>query len=461
MSKLGAFTAAVLFAVATALAPATEALAKSGGGGHGGGRGGGHHGGGHGVHKGGGGKHGFHGGGHRGRHAVHGGGHRGRHAVHGGRRHGGAHAVHGGKRRLAVRGGGARHARGRAVAGRGHFGHRGPLRAAAGRGPFVTTGLAAHGPAWKKGFAAPLARSAVRGGLGARFYARPAFHAAVWPGPLFWPWAVDDVFWPTAYDDVFWTYGPADILAGALRPDVYQRHAYGPPRRGRPADRERARGGELLCRDRPVELADLAGIEQEVRPTAEQRAPLDELRAAEAKAVEILQTACPADIPPTPTGRLDAMARWFDAMRQAVHTARPALEKFYGALSEEQKARFLMAANRDAASRWLANCRSAPSGWASLRMDGIARQLRLERAQLAGVDDLSRASDLAADAARDSCPGEIPLTPTGRLGAIEARVAALVRAIDIVRPALDRFHASLSDEQKARFNAISARQTRR
>jgi len=321
--------------------------------------------------------------------------------------------------------------------------------------------LAAHGLALRKGFAAPLARSAVRAGLGARFYARPAFHAAVWPGPFFWSWAVDDVFWPTAYDDVFWTYGPADILTGVLLPDSYQRYAYGSPRRGRPADRDWARGGELLCRDRPVELADLAGIEQEVRPTAEQRAPLDELRAAEAKAVEILKTACPTYIPPTPIGRLDAMTQWFDVTLQAVHTVRPALEKFYGALSDEQKARFLMAANRDAASRWLANCRSAPSGWANLPMDGIARELRLERTRLAGLDDLSRASDLAADAVRDSCPSEIPLTPTGRLGAIEARLAALVRAIDIVRPALDSFYASLSDEQKARFNAISARQTRR
>src|SRR5207302_1723664 len=44
--------------------------------------------------------------------------------------------------------------------------------------------------------------------------------------------------------------------------------------------------------------------------------------------------------PPTPIGRLDAMHERVEAMLQATILVRPALEKFYDALSDSQKARF-------------------------------------------------------------------------------------------------------------------------
>jgi LTXXQ motif family protein len=297
-------------------------------------------------------------------------------------------------------------------------------------------------------------------GLAARFHARPAFRAAAWPGPFFWSWAGDDVFWPTAYDDVFWTYGTADILAGVFAPQVYA-----PRRRGHRAERAVVGGGEApsaeLCRDQPAELADIAGVEQEVRPTAEQRPLFDALHASENRAVEILRSACPSPIPATPTGRLAAMAQWFDGMLHAVRTVRQPLEAFYGALTDEQKARFLVTTTRDTASRWLAQCRSAPPAWASVATQGLARELDLAGTQLAALDQLSLASDQAVEAVRGSCPSEIPLTPTGRLAAIEARLAALNRAVKTLRPALDHFYAALSDEQKARFNTLGARGSRR
>ncbi len=186
-------------------------------------------------------------------------------------------------------------------------------------------------------------------------------------------------------------------------------------------------GSARLCGGEPAEPVDLGGIEEDVRPTAEQRALFDELNAAEAKAVDRLAAACPGSIPPTPTGRLDAMAQRFDAMLNAVRLVRPPLAAFYGALNDEQKARLLAgsAERRDWASRWLARCKDAPRAWASAPMDGIARALDLGGPQLAALDDFSRASDAAADIVRGSCPSEISLTPTGRLAAIEARLAAL------------------------------------
>src|SRR5262249_55430480 len=81
-------------------------------------------------------------------------------------------------------------------------------------------------------------------------------------------------------------------------------------------------------------------ISETVQSTEEQRAALDELKAATADAVKILQQACRTDLPATPTGRLAATRKRLEAMLQAVQTVRPALDRFYQSLSDEQKARF-------------------------------------------------------------------------------------------------------------------------
>jgi LTXXQ motif family protein len=53
--------------------------------------------------------------------------------------------------------------------------------------------------------------------------------------------------------------------------------------------------------------------------------------------------------------------------------------------------------------------------------------------------------------AASGCPRDLPSTPTGRVAAMESRLEVMLA----VRPALERFYQSLSDEQKARFNAIA------
>ena len=53
-----------------------------------------------------------------------------------------------------------------------------------------------------------------------------------------------------------------------------------------------------------------------------------------------------------------------------------------------------------------------------------------------------------------ACPDETPLTPTGRLDAMQKRLQAMIDAANTVKPALTDFYASLSSEQKARFNRI-------
>jgi hypothetical protein len=55
---------------------------------------------------------------------------------------------------------------------------------------------------------------------------------------------------------------------------------------------------------------------------------------------------------------------------------------------------------------------------------------------------------------QDACPDQVPLTPPGRLDMMEARLKAMIDAANTVKPALDDFYASLSSEQKARFNRM-------
>ena len=50
--------------------------------------------------------------------------------------------------------------------------------------------------------------------------------------------------------------------------------------------------------------------------------------------------------------------------------------------------------------------------------------------------------------------GGYPAHPAGRLEAMEKRLQAMIDAANIVKPALDSFYASLTSEQKARFNRI-------
>jgi hypothetical protein len=61
---------------------------------------------------------------------------------------------------------------------------------------------------------------------------------------------------------------------------------------------------------------------------------------ATARAFDLLRSDCPSDRPLTAVGRLDVMEQRLDAVLRAVTTVEPALQKFYGALSAEQKERF-------------------------------------------------------------------------------------------------------------------------
>jgi hypothetical protein len=330
----------------------------------------------------------------------------------------------------------------------------------------------------------------------ARFHG--AFSGSAWPwwrggvalgwfGPLFWPYAYYDLFdyvyWPYAYDD-FWPYAYDDVYYGIYGPYAYSGpYGYGPyvdpngyyagrsARRGVSSKRYAARADGTepraaeVCSDDAAQLTDwpIERISEIVQPTEAQRPVLDELRAASQKAIDILKSGCPNDLPSTPTGRVAAMERRLQVMLAAVQTVRPALERFYQSLSDEQKARFNAIAptdNRDAAAKDQRDltklCDEKTPGATELPIDRIAQAVQPTPAQRPALDELWDASVKAAERLNAECPSYQTLTPTGRVEAMEKRLDATLRAVKTVYPPLAKFYNSLSDEQKARFNSLRA-----
>jgi len=84
-------------------------------------------------------------------------------------------------------------------------------------------------------------------------------------------------------------------------------------------------------------------LERATQPTSEQRPAFDKLKEATAKAGDIVRATCTTERPLTPTGRLAAAEKRLTAMLEAVRTVRPAMDAYYGSLSDEQKARLTLA----------------------------------------------------------------------------------------------------------------------
>jgi hypothetical protein len=110
-------------------------------------------------------------------------------------------------------------------------------------------------------------------------------------------------------------------------------------RRGRGSEGVLAQGdcgaGQAGAADWPA-----AELEQRLHPTDAQRASLDNLKDASARAADMLKGTCEPNETLTPPARLSAAGKRLDAMLQAVETVKASLDDLYGELSDEQKAQF-------------------------------------------------------------------------------------------------------------------------
>ncbi len=292
-----------------------------------------------------------------------------------------------------------------------------------------------------------------------------------WYGPVFWPYAYSDIFdfafWPYGYEDGYWAFVYDDFFDTLFwgeegPPEDYIAYDYAPP----PAY-ARAATVRSLCREPGAGITawPFRDIERKLDLDREQRALLDDVRGGADRAASIFKASCPAEsaYPLTPPGRLRAMTARLQATLEAVRTVRPPLERFYNSLSDEQRARFnaigpsklrQSAEARAALPENGATCGQAKAGLTNLPIEQIDSVVQPNDDQERLLDNLEDATQQAVGILQAACPSETPLTPTGRLEAMQRRLEAMVDAANTVKPALDRFYASLSHEQQARFNGL-------
>jgi len=304
---------------------------------------------------------------------------------------------------------------------------------------------------------------------------RAAFVA--WFGPVFWPYAYSDVFdytfWPAGYDDGYWSYVYDDFFDGVFWGEAGPpaEYAYAAPYpRPSSGSGSASRPSYAAVRDlcttpgSGVTAWPFADIERKVRLNAEQKELLADIRKASQDAAAVFKASCPPSdtFPLTPPGRLDAMTARLEATLQAVQTVRPALEAFYASLSDEQKERFnelgpkQTAANAEAreAPETADSCKQPKPGLANLPIEKIEDVVNPTDAQEGELNKLQDATSKAVEILQDACPVDTPLTPPGRLDAMEKRLQSMIDAAKTVKPALASFYSSLNGEQKARFNRI-------
>ena len=302
-----------------------------------------------------------------------------------------------------------------------------------------------------------------------------------WVGPLFWPFAYYDIYdyamWGYGDDPPFWGYGYNDIYAGVFAPYGYDDLAgYLPPSAGgHPVGAGQASGSPTAAPDQLAQMCgedsrDIAGlpidqIQAAIQPNDAQRAALDDLANASVKAAQDIKAACPTQISLTAPARLASMQARIEAMISAVGTVQPPLQKFYGLLNDEQRAR-LNALGQDQRRREAAqntngslaqSCGAAQAGvtdWPTAEIDATLHPTEAQRASLATLQD---AGAKAADLLKASCQAAEAITPPARLEAVGKRLDTMLQAVKTVRAALDDFYGKLRDEQKAQFEAIGPR----
>jgi len=102
----------------------------------------------------------------------------------------------------------------------------------------------------------------------------------------------------------------------------------------------------------------------------------------------------------------------------------------------------------------VAACSQGAGSFIDLPAQRIEKVVQPTAQQQNAFDDLKKAVQKAGDQLQASCPTAVPKSPVARVDMVETRLTAMAEAIKSVRPDLQNFYASLSDEQKARFNTI-------
>jgi hypothetical protein len=282
-----------------------------------------------------------------------------------------------------------------------------------------------------------------------------------WVGPLFWPFAYYDIYDYTLWGDGmgFWGYGYRDIHAAIFTPydpDELARYVSPPPGR----KFRRFPSLERICSDDAGEYSGLPveQLRQAISLSSEeQRAMLDDLTTASVDAARTIRAACPAEVAPTPSGRLAAMQQRLEAMKSAIARIRTPFETFYESLDDDQKANLAAFGAQRAPFAPKVPAAQSCTAPEALPWPGaeIAAKLNLSDPQREALEALSRMIALARNTLNFDCQPEDNLSPPDRLATADSRLDAIRQ----IRPALDDFDATLSDAQKSQLETLGAKRT--
>ena len=326
-------------------------------------------------------------------------------------------------------------------------------------------------PAARRQIVAAAALAGWHGGRIANGWWRHGDGGYGWVGPLFWPFAYQDIYDYAIWGDGigFWNYGYSDVYAAIFAPYGHDDLAAytGPSRFGR--RHRKLPPLQQLCGDDSRESAGLPidQIVQAIQPNETQRATLDDLASALISAAQMIRASCPTQTAFTAPDRLAVMQQRIEAMIKAELAVQQPLGKFYDVLSDEQEARLnalaedrrKMSAASGAPEARAQACGAAQTTALQWPADEIEARLHPNDTQRVALKALQVANARAADILNAQCLPQDATTPPARLDAVDGRLDAMQQAVNLVSAALEDFYATLSDEQKAQFEAIGQKRT--
>jgi hypothetical protein len=325
-------------------------------------------------------------------------------------------------------------------------------------------------PAVRRQIVASAALAGWHGGRTANAWWRHGDGGFGWVGPLYWPFATYDIRDYAIWGDGigFWNYGYPDIYAAVFVPYGQEELAAyaGPGPHGRRS--RRVLRLPQLCSDDKSEIAGLPidQVREAIQPNEAQRAALDDLANALISAAQMIRASCPAQAAFTAPGRLAVMQQRIGAMMQAALAVQQPLLTFYDLLEDEQEARLnaLVEGRRKMSAAYgptelpAQQCGAAQPAALQWPADEIEARLRPNDTQRAALKVVEDANARAVEILTSDCEPDAVTLPA-RLDAVDGRLAAMQQAVYLVSAALEGFYATLSDEQKAQFEAIGQKRT--
>jgi hypothetical protein len=315
--------------------------------------------------------------------------------------------------------------------------------------------------------------------------------------PFTWPSAYEDVvgfaLWPNSYQQRFTAHGIGDILAAIFAPgDLRQLNVARAAPRTAASDSARALDP---CTSASQPAADWPGrqIELAIKTNRAQRQAIDRLRTAVSVAASSIRASCRSESVHTPVDRLRAMQNQLWVVQEAAILLRAPLAEFFDSLSDEQKQQFMVkpqpndprATAQPAAAQATAQAAAQPTPAGQpaaagadpraamqtippdlARMCGmplspdwplrqIAQALRPNKEQRTSLEALQKSALEMGQLLMASCMTQPAKTPVERLDAATDRLTAVIFAASNVAIAVNDLYGQLSNEQKARFDALT------